>query len=52
MSQQKPTTRCPLTCPHGDQCTLDEGHVGGCNHVYCDCNDPNRKVERQRNGDD
>lgn len=32
--------RCPQTCPHGDRCTLEAGHEGGCNHRGCDCNEP------------
>jgi hypothetical protein len=35
--------RCGWQCPHGDRCTLERGHAGGCNYRVCDCNE--RSIE-------
>lgn len=32
--------RCEFTCPHGDRCTLAQGHEDGHNHRTCGCNEP------------
>jgi uncharacterized protein YukE len=44
MSDETTTTlnapRCGWQCPHGDRCTLEHGHAGGCNYRVCDCNEP------------
>jgi hypothetical protein len=37
--------RCPLGCAHGDRCTLEDGHEGGCNFRECDCNEPSEIIE-------
>ena len=36
--------KCPFTCPHGDRCTLLDGHDGNHNHADCDCNEPDVAV--------
>ena len=38
--------RCPMVCPHGDQCRLPKGHEDGCSHAGCDCNEPSAPMTK------